>query len=292
MIWLTLSILCSTLIFILFKLFPKYGIDNLQAIVINYATAFTVGSLSGNFSFQLTEIPEKPWFSSVIVLGFLFISLFQLMAVVSQKFGVAAVSVAVKMSLVIPVVFAIIYYQDSIGVLKVIGVILALVAVYFATRKPAATTGHPGLIWLPIILFIGSGFLDSFLKYNQQEIVPIEEHSYFTSTIFFTAGIIGTFWLVFSAISRRTSAPKWKNLIAGIALGIPNYGSIYFLIKALNMHGFESSLIFPVNNVGVVALSVIIARILFNENLSRQNVLGVILAILSIALMTFVKFYA
>lgn len=291
MIWLILSISCSTLIFIIFKLFPKYGIDNLQAIVVNYFIAFAVGSLSGDFSFKITELPEKPWFISIIILGFLFISLFQLMAIISQKFGVTAVSVAVKMSLVIPVVFAIIYYGDSIGVLKIMGILMALAAVYFSTRKPSATKGHPEMMWLPLLLFIGSGFLDSFLKYNQQELVPITEHAYFASAIFLMAAIIGTFWLGISIIFQRTSTTHWKNILAGIALGIPNYGSIYFLIKALDMQNLESSFIFPINNVGVVALSVVCARILFNENLSRQNVLGVILAIISIALMTFVKLY-
>ncbi len=292
MIWLILSILCSTLIFITFKLFPRFGVNNLHAIVVNYFTAFTVGSLSGDFSFQLAELPAKPWFTSIIILGFLFISLFQLMAIVSQSFGVAAVSVAVKMSLVIPVVFAIVYYNDSIDAVKFIGILLALTAVFFATYKPSATKKHPSMMLLPIMLFIGSGFLDSFLKFNQQELVPIDEHAYFTSVIFLTAAVIGTFWLIINSISQKTSSWSWKNIMGGIALGIPNYGSIYFLIKALDMHNLESSVIFPVNNVGIVALSVICARILFNENLSRQNVLGVILAMLSIALMTFEKLYA
>lgn len=291
MIWLSLSILCSTLIFILFKIFPRYGVSNLQAIVINYFAAFAVGMMSGDFSFEPLELTAKPWFTSIIILGFLFISLFQLMAIVSQTFGVAAVSVAVKMSLVIPVVFAVVYYSEAMGPLKLLGIILALVAVYFATRKPSATKGHPGLIWLPVLLFLGSGFLDSFLKYNQRELVPISEHAYFTSLIFLTAAVIGVFWWVFSAISRKASPPRWQNILAGIALGVPNYGSIYFLIKALDMHNLESSVIFPVNNVGIVALSVICARILFNENLSRYNVIGVILAMLSIALMTFVNLY-
>ena len=292
MIWLALSILCSTLIFILFRIFPRFGIENLQAIVVNYLVAFSVGFLSGDFEVHLTELPEKPWFTSIIILGFLFISLFQLMAIVSQKFGVTAVSVAVKMSLVIPVVFAILYYGDSAGPWKITGIILALAAVYLATRKPSATSGHPGMILLPVMLFIGSGFLDSFLKYNQHELVEISEHAYFTSLIFLTAAVIGLFWYFLSLITQKTSIPGWKNILAGIALGIPNYGSIFFLIKALDMHDLESSVIFPVNNVGVVALSVISARILFNENLSRWNVLGVILAMLSIALMTFVNLYS
>lgn len=289
MSWLLLSIACSTLIFILFRLFPKYGVDNLQAIIINYFVAFSVGIGTGAETDKLGGLAEQEWFSSVIILGFLFISLFQLMALVSQKFGVTAVSVAVKMSLVIPVSFAILYYGDSAGVWKITGIILALVSVYLATLKPSATKGHPSLILLPAVLFLGSGFLDSFIKYNQHALVATEDQSLFTSVSFLTAGLIGIFWWLILVMIRKTRPPGWKNILAGIALGIPNYGSIYFLIKALDMHNLESSVIFPVNNVGIVALSVICARILFNENLSRQNIVGVILAMISIALMTFVN---
>ena len=292
MIWLALSILCSTLIFLIFKLFPKYGINNLEAILINYFTATSVGLISGDMNFALGDMVAKTWFASAVFLGFLFISLFQLMALVSQRFGVTTVSVAVKMSLVIPVIFAMLYYGDATGVLKILGILLALVAVYLASYKPSALHGHASALWLPALLFIGSGVLDSLLKYNQHELVPVEEHAYFTSSIFMIAGIIGIFWLIISRIGQKTSLTHWKNIVAGIVLGIPNYGSIYFLIKALDMHNLESSIIFPVNNVGVVALSVISARLLFNEKLSRMNILGVILALLSIGLMTFVKLYA
>ncbi len=283
MIWLLLSILCSTLIFVNFKLFSRYQVSNLQAIVINYFVAFSVGLLSDGFEMHPGELTGKPWFFSILILGFLFIFLFQLMAVVSQKFGIAAVSVTVKMSLVIPVTFAIWYYGENLGLLKVVGIIAALAAVYLATRKPIKTKAHPAYIFLPIILFAGSGFLDAFLKYNQHELVLPADHSYFASLIFLTAGILGTI-MFFIQLLRGAERPHWRNLLAGITLGIPNYGSIYFLLLALEVRGLESSVIFPINNVGIVALSVITGWLLFREHLSRINKIGVALAVIAIVL--------
>lgn len=290
MIWLILSIVCSTLIFIVFKLFDKYGIDNLQGIVVNYFVAYSVGFFTDRFDFNAAELVEKPWFFSTFVLGALFISLFQLMAMVSQKFGVAAVSVAVKMSLVVPVLFAVFYYGESFGITKILGVVFALAAVYLATRKPSKTKGHISLIFLPIILFLGSGFLDAFITYNQQELVPIAEHGYFTSLLFLVAAVIGVIWFLVQWL-RGKSRPRWKSILGGIALGIPNYGSIYFLLKALDYRNLESSVIFPVNNVGIVALSVICGRFLFSEHLSRVNKIGILLAIVSIVLMAIANIF-
>ena len=62
--------------------------------------------------------------------------------------------------------------------------------------------------------------------------------------------------------------------------------SIYFLLKALDHETMESSTIFTVNNVAVVMLSGLVGFLLFKEKLSPKNWLGVIMAILSILLVT------
>ncbi|RMG82728.1 MAG: EamA/RhaT family transporter, partial [Bacteroidetes bacterium] len=43
MINLILSILCSSLIFILFRIFPKFRVNNSIAITFNYLVAFMMG---------------------------------------------------------------------------------------------------------------------------------------------------------------------------------------------------------------------------------------------------------
>lgn len=286
MIWLAFSILCSTLIFIIFKLFARYEVNNLQAIVVNYFVAFAAGSISNGFTLDFKTLPTEPWFLSSLILGIVFISLFQVMAFVSQKLGVSTVSVSVKMSLAIPVVAAIILYDEQLYFTKVLGVIAALAAVYMASFKPEKTKEHRMYIFMPIILFVGSGLLDAFINYNQRFLVPSSQYAQFTSISFLLAGLFGVLFLII----KRINAPlqlQWKSLAGGVLLGIPNYGSIYFLLKALDVQSLESSVIFPINNVGIVALSVIIARIFFKESLSLLNKIGIALAILAIILIAF-----
>ncbi|MGB0177494.1 MAG: EamA family transporter, partial [Owenweeksia sp.] len=182
MSWLILSIICSTLIFVLFKLFDQWKVNNLLAIVVNYVVAYLVGGIDHGFEVAPWQTPEYPWFTSVLILGFLFITLFQIMAFVSQKIGVSVVSVAVKMSLIIPVLFGLIYYGEKFSVTKIAGVVLALLAVYLATRKKEKIKTRPLYAWLPIFLFVASGFMDVFIKFNQQEKVPAAEHSIFASS--------------------------------------------------------------------------------------------------------------
>ena len=78
-----------------------------------------------------------------------------------------------------------------------------------------------------------------------------------------------------------------KNIIAGICLGIPNYFSIYFLIQALRNENLDSSTVFITNNVAILLLSTIIGVLFFKEKLIQKNWLGIILAIISILLVTY-----
>ena len=97
------------------------------------------------------------------------------------------------------------------------------------------------------------------------------------------AFITGLFVLGFQAV-KGTLKITFKNIIAGVALGVPNYFSIYFLIQALRGNGLESSTVFTINNVAIVMFSTILGIVIFKEKLIPKNWLGVALAIISIIL--------
>ena len=100
---LLLSILSSTLIFVVFKLFSRFKVNTLQAIVVNYFVACGTGLLLYDGEIVLQKIPEYPWFLYALALGSLFIGIFNLMAWTTQRSGLSVVSVATKMSVVVPV---------------------------------------------------------------------------------------------------------------------------------------------------------------------------------------------
>ena len=99
--YLLLSICASTLIFVIFKVVGKRNINTLQTIVINYFTAFTYGILSYDAPIIVSDIIQSKWFFGAIGLGFLFIAIFNVMALTAQRNGLSVASVASKMSVVI-----------------------------------------------------------------------------------------------------------------------------------------------------------------------------------------------
>ncbi|MFQ3297057.1 MAG: drug/metabolite transporter (DMT)-like permease [Polaribacter sp.] len=284
MIFLFLSILFSTGLFVIFKYFGIYKIDVLKAIFINYLVAFSMGFLLAERQIPISEIYLEPWFPGALVLGALFISIFFVMAMTAQKNGVSVTSIAGKMSVVVPILFGIILYNESVTFLKIAGILIALVAVYLSSVREEASERNGGLLF-PVLLFIGSGTIDTLLKYVQSNYVADEDVSIFSGSLFGIAAIFGFIILGIKTIKKRASFGR-KNIIAGIVLGVPNYYSIVFLIKALQNKDFESSTLFTINNVAIVIVSTLVGLFLFREQFSLKNKIGVALAILGIVLVT------
>ncbi len=284
MIYLLLSILSSTTIFVVFKLFDRFRIDSLQAIVVNYVVAATCGFLLFEGTVSLSEIPNFEWWKYALLLGCLFIVIFYLMAWTTQKSGLSVVSVATKMSVVVPILFGLLYYHESLGIFKGIGILVALLSVFLTSVKSGSVVAvdRRNIVY-PLLVFLGSGVIDTSLKYLENTYVNPNEVPLFSGSIFFGAFVLGTLLLTIQFIKTKKT-PSVKSLLGGIALGIPNYFSVFFLLKALKSSILESSGIFTVNNVAIVMLSTFMGILLFRERLQPRNWLGVVLAILSIFL--------
>ena len=284
MIFLLLSILFSTGLFVIFKYFGIYKIDVLKAIFVNYIVAFSMGFFFAERQILISEIHVQPWFSGALFLGALFVSIFFVMAMTAQENGVSVTSIAGKMSVVVPVIFGIILYNESVTFLKIVGIIMALIAVYLSSVKEEKSEKN-GTLLLPILLFIGSGTIDTLLKYIQENYVADEDVSIFSGSLFGIAGVFAFLILVIKTIKKRESF-GYKNIIAGIILGVPNYYSIIFLIKALQNKNFESSTLFTINNVAIVVVSTLVGLFFFKEKFSIKNKIGVAIAVLAIILVT------
>ena len=281
MIYLLLSILSSTAIFVVFKLLKSYNINTLQAIVVNYFTACIIGSLLYKGDIKPVEIVQTNWFIAAIALGFLFISIFNVMALTAQKNGLSVASVASKMSVIIPVVFGILVFKESVGFQKITGILLALVAVYLTSLKQKDNAVLTQSIYLPLILFFGSGIIDTSINY----FAPDDNIPLFSATIFAMAAVIGVLLLSFKYLKSKQRF-KLKSLPFGIILGIVNYTSIHFLLLALRVENTESSTLFTINNIAILSLSTLIGLILFKEKISKKNWIGISLALISILLVT------
>ena len=293
MLFLAATIILTSYLTLSFKMLQRFNISNLQAIVFNYLTCVIVGSIvNGSVPFNSHMVLE-PWFLWACIMGITFVLLFNLIAYTTQKMGVAVASVANKLSLVIPFSFSLFLYNESSSWVKIVGIILALTAVVLTCwpkRKQEANSlqSLTPLMWilLPTILFLGSGFLDTMIKYVEQSFINEQNNNAYLITAFAVAFVSGFIIMLILLLRGKEKFDK-RSILAGILIGIPNYFSIWFLLEVLKQHPGNSSAIIPIVNMGIVLFSSVMAWLIFKEILSVKNWAGILLSLAAISLIAY-----
>ncbi len=279
MIYLFIAIITSTLIIITFRIFKHFKIVIVQAITINYFVASCFGFLiDGGFNAQ--NIINSNWFPFAIMVGLTLIIAFNFFALSAQKAGVAVTAISSRMSVVIPVILGFILFGDSSNLIKISGIILALIAFYLTFKKKEKISLKKKYFFLPLLLFLAVGANDSLIKFTEHFYIE-GDFVKFLATAFFFALVFGLFVLGFKIKKQKFAI---KNIIAGIILGLLNWWSTLYFIKGLD--AFEVSVFIPIYNVSVVALSAIVGSIVFKEKLRFINWIGILLAISAIAMIS------
>lgn len=280
----------SSSLYIILKYFEKWKVDNIHGLTVNYITAGLLSFLV-DANHNISILHTLPGLlTSALFIGMLFIVVFQIAALTAQKAGVAITSIAGKMSMVIPICAGIMLYGDQITAQRLTGMALAIVAVVLSSYKgnnSKQQTGNRGyLIWLlPLLLFVGSGMVDTSIKWSQHHHMNGDNNGFYFSLLFGSAGIMGLIWSIWKRIAHSHRIGL-QSIRAGLLLGTLNYFSLLFLVMVLESPGTESSLAFALSNVMVVLISTFFAILLFKEHLSRINIAGLVLAVSSILILT------
>lgn len=290
MFYLLLCILSSTTVLITFKLLNRFSVNNFSAIIVNYLAASVAGfflakgELSTLYSLGILPI------LLMMAMGVLFIVMFHLLGKSTQTAGVAITSVAAKMSVIIPILVSVLIDpNDKLNTLRVIGIALALIAVFLLVIPKRHQKFKPVNIYLPLIIFLGIGVVDSSVKVAQQYFVTNELNPIFNAVVFAMAGITGMLTLPFNSNTAKGFS-KPKTWLLGTVLGLANFGSMFFMVAALNhvrSNGMplEGSVLFGINNLGVVLAGSLVGLLLFSERPSKTNLTGIALSLLAIVVL-------
>ncbi|HQU99562.1 MAG: EamA family transporter [Bacteroidia bacterium] len=281
--YIPLSILFVALLFIVIRLFNPFKIDSFQAIVFNYLTASICAFILTPQTIELQPILKLlPY---CLPIGLLFICIFYILAMVTRTVGVATASVISKMSVIIPVLAGLYLYNENLNTYNAIGVALALIAVYLTNSQGS----NKKVTWqgalLMIVYFVGSGLVDTSIKFAQVHWIDAANENIFIALLFGSAAAIGFIKLTYDFLIAKKEVAL-KNAIGGIVLGTVNYFSIYFVIKALQYPQAQSATTFAIINIGVLLTAAFCGILFFKERYKVKNYAGFALAIVAIILLS------
>lgn len=280
MIFLFLTILCSSSIALILKYNETKKGHPVILLNSNYFSASVVSliiiAFQGEFDFSLGTILFGAF------LGLMFFVTFFLFAKSIEVAGTALATVSSRLSVIIPIVFSIILYDEIPSTLQSVGIFFALVTIYlFYQSLKRGSEGKLKIIdgFYLFALLVGIGVNDFCLKIFQNW-KPVEEKSIFIFCIFFSAFLFSLIYILLKGLKYKKGP-----IISGTILGIPNVLSSVFLLAALA--AVPGIVVFPVTNIGIILFSSIGAWAIYKETLNNFGKLAILTGIFAMAFLGF-----
>ncbi|MGV3603229.1 MAG: hypothetical protein ACO1N1_18575 [Dyadobacter fermentans] len=298
MLFFLLAVVFTVMLYLILSAYPRYQVDSFHAVVFNYYSCVLTGLV---LTPDLRVFTQVQWTSAgtilTMALGAMFVAAFMLIGLTAQKVSVTAASLAGNMSLVIPVLFGLFVFRNNnkdFTALNYIGLVLALVALALGAiqRSPKATTATAGkaakqALWIfPVLTFFAAGTNNTLINFLSSKYYPAGQITVFMIIACFGAIVIGTSILVYR-IAAHGHKLKFRSVVGGLVLGVPNFVSLYFLLLALAAFGNSAAYVFPIYNILTMLVSALAARVLYKERLNTLNKWGLVLAVAAIVLISY-----
>jgi len=222
-----------------------------------------------------------------------------------RKIGVASATVISVLSILFPIAFAAMMYDEQPSMIQVVGITLALTALTLigAQAKPDKSGNGPTIElsedkqkqdansgsnkWiLPLALFLF--FLLCGLSRIAQEAfkhaiefegrIESVHRPTFCIAAFGAAAIPSIVMLIW-----RGKKILSMELGIGISMGVSNILQIVFILKALE--NFPGFIVFPLGSAGGVVFVTLVATGLLGERLTRRTMIGIALSVVSLFLL-------
>lgn len=283
MLFLVLSILCSVIVGVIFKITRKYNGNPIQIITFNYVVALALCYLT--FSPNLAEVDANAPWNIYIAIGVLLPFVFLVLVDSIKHMGIVKTDAAQRLSLFIPILAAWFIFKEEFNTYKIVGLVIGFLALLFILRKQSENTENKW--FFPAAVLIGFGVIDILFK----QIAIYTTLPYPTSLfVVFCISLVVAVFISIYEIGIKKQKLEAKNILFGALVGIFNFGNILFYLKAHKAFAENPSTVFAGMNMGVIILGSLVGLLFFKEKLSKINFIGIFLALISIILIVISQF--
>lgn len=209
-----------------------------------------------------------------IVVGFLYYGAFYFYQKSVGDNGVS-ISIAVgKMGIVIPMFLSLILWKEIPTPIQWIGIVLSMAAIILINVNKNTLKGSH--IRVSLILFFIIGGLGDFGNKLFEMTVGARYSSLFLLIVFVSALLASLYETI-----KKSSFDK-LSVLFGIAVGIPNMLTAFFLIRSLAQ--MKAAVVFPLYSGGAIVLSMIYSTLVLKEKLAKKEVVGIGIILLALIL--------
>lgn len=279
MFYLLFSVVCSVLVSVLLKLAARRGLDVAQLVTWNYLVAAGLTAVVLQPPLQALQSTHAPW-PALLVLAVVLPSLFLILGRAVAVAGIVRTDVAQRLSLLLSLLAAFLFFGQSATPLKLLGLGLGLVAMVGISLRPRgpAVAGEAGSWRWLLAVWVGFALVDVLLKQVALSGTPSMAALLACFSIAFVLMLAVQLWRHASGRSRL----NLRNAGAGALLGLLNGGNILFYVHAHQALPDSPATVFAGMNIGVVVLGALVGVFAFGEPTTRWNRAGLALAVVAI----------
>lgn len=283
-----ISLICSVSVGVLFKIAKNYRVNFMQIIGWNYIMALLLTYITFSITLSRITLQDLP----IMVLSGLWILLpivFLIQALSLKYVGIVKTDIAQRLSLFIPILASYFLFGETFTTYKLIGFLVAFTAIFFTLNRTEPQQNTDSKKWqYPLMVLFGFGVIDVLFK----KVAAFTTIAYTTSlfVVFMGAMIVTWSFNLYQMVQKKQTF-SMVNMAWGMALGLLNFGNIYFYLKAHQQLSENPSTVFATMNMGVIILGSLIGVIFFKEKLNKINYFGIVLALIAVILIVLSQIY-
>lgn len=244
-------------------------------LVVNMATAMIFFVLSSGFKLNFTSeiIPHSIAFSISYIMGFVG----NIIAIGCGSLAITAL--VISYSLVLPMLYGAIFLHEKISAAGFAGIAMLLISILLLNLKKEKLEFSPKWLLFVAIAFVGNG-LCTIIQKNQQLCFD----GNFKSEFMILALAIATLVMLIFAIARKETKRISALCLSTGALNGACNGAVNLLVMILGGI-LPNSVLFPSISAGGIAISFVLAILIYKEKLSKLQFVGYIMGIASVILL-------
>ena len=283
MLFLILSILCSVIVGVIFKITRKYNANPIQIVAFNYVFAILLCYFT--FSPDISQLDANAPWNIYISIGILLPVVFLFLIASIKHMGIVKTDAAQRLSLFIPILAAWFIFKEEFNSYKVMGLLIGFTALLLILKKQSLKTENK---WIyPTVVLLGFGVID--ILFKQIALYTTLPYSTSLFVVFDISLAISLLVVVYQTVLKKVKLEA-KNILFGGLVGLFNFGNILFYLKAHKAFSDSPSTVFAGMNIGVIILGSLVGLLFFKEKLSKINFIGLFLALIAIVFIVISQF--
>ena len=280
MLYLILAVAASAAMAIVLKCFRNQKGNRYGILLGNYLTCILLAALLTPGGQSVLAVSPRTLGLGAVT-GFFYVAALVGMQTSVHRNGAGLTSAFARLGLLVSLGVSILLFGERPAILQLLGIALVLAALLLIHGTTEESGGKGGGFLLLLLTLLFSGCADAMSKVFEQWGDPAENTRFFfwlfLTALVFTAGL---------AVRERLRAGKklrWQEVLAGVAVGVPNYFSSFLLLRAIQ--SLPAFVAYPVYSTGTILLVLLAGAVFFRERLTRRQIVGICLILAALILL-------